>query len=98
MQIVKLDGTWQVLTEEIQEAIKYKKVVRKGKVINRKKTTDKPGYKIDPKTGKEVRMTPQEIRNRKKAAKKAAKKRKGKKSQTTRNKKKSDKIRKSRNI
>ena len=97
MRLVKLDGIWQILSEEIQEAMKRKKVVRKGKVI-KKKVTDKPGYKIDPKTGKEVKMSQTEIRARKKAAKKAAKKRKGKKSQTTRNKKKSDKIRKSRNI
>lgn len=82
------EGKW------VTEAIERKKVVRKGKVI-KKKVSTKPGYRID-KDGREVRMTPEEIRKRERGAKKAAKKKKGKRSQTARAMKKSQKIRKSR--
>lgn len=89
-------GNWVFVTEdEYAEAIKRKKVVRKGKVI-KKKVSTKQGYRIDPKTGREVRMSPEEIRKRKKAAKKTAIKRKGKKSQIGRERKKSERVRKSR--
>ena len=90
-------NSWVLISEdEYNEAIRRKRVVRKGKVI-RKKISDKEGYRID-KSGKEVRMSPAEKRKRKKAARRAAIKRRAKKSQISRQRKKSDKIRKSRNI
>ena len=95
MKLKKVNGKY--MFDGITEAVKFKKVVRQGKVI-KKKTTDREGYKIDPQTGKEIRMSPDEIRRRKKAAKKAKLKRKGKKAQITRARKKSEKVRKSRNI
>ena len=67
--------------DDVDEAVKRKRVVRGGKVQLKKKT-DKPGYKV--KGGKEVRMTPQEIMRRKRAAKKASLKRKSKKSVSSR--------------
>jgi len=75
---------------EYEEKIVKKKVVRDGKRII-KKTTDKDGYKMVD--GKEVRMTPEEIRNRKKAGIKGAKKAKSKKSQTSAKRKRSMKKR-----
>jgi hypothetical protein len=75
---------------EYEEKIVKKKVVRDGKRII-KKTTDKENYKMVD--GKEVRMSPQEIRNRSKAAKKGAKKAKSKKSQTSAKRKRSMKKR-----
>ena len=89
-------GNWVFVTEEeYDEAVKRKKVVRKGKVI-KKKISTKKGYKLDPKTGREVKISPEEMRKRKKGAKKAAIKRKSKKSQIGRERKKSDRVRKSR--
>ena len=56
--------------EEIEEALKKKKIIKNGKKII-KITTDKPGFKVVD--GKEVKMSPQEIKNRKKGAKARAK-------------------------
>ena len=53
--------------KKICESVKRKRVIRGGKV-KRKWSSDRPGYKmeIDSRThrGKEVRMTPEEIRHR----------------------------------
>lgn len=59
----------------LDERVIRKRVVRKGRWVIVKKT-DRKGYKI--KDGKEVRMTPSEIRNRRRSARRAARKRKSK--------------------
>lgn len=74
--------------EEIYETIKRAKVIRNGKVKMKFKS-DKTGhgYKIqvsDNGIAKEVKMTPKEIMNRKKAARKRAMKMKGKMKQVSR--------------
>lgn len=69
------------------EVLSKRKVVRKG-TSKIKYKTDRDGYKvkIDKRTGaaKEVRMSPNEIRNRMISARKSAMKRKGKQSQSNR--------------
>ena len=65
--------TFQEYLDATLEALKRKIVFRAGKKIILKKT-DKKGYKVVD--GKEVKMSAQEKKNRKLAAKKAAKKRK----------------------
>lgn len=76
--------------EEVVDKIDYvsekmlkRKVIRKGKKMT-KFTTNKAKHKIVMQGGKpkEVKMTPKEIKNRKKASKKSAKKRKAKSSNT----------------
>lgn len=76
--------------EEISETIKRMKVIRNGKKMI-KFVTDKPGFKIVFVNGKpkEVKMTPQEIKTRQKAAKKAAKAKKGKQAQIAKKRAKS---------
>lgn len=73
--------------EEIYEALKRKKVVRKGKVLI-KYVTDRDGYKVNfnPKTGqaKEERMSPQEVRRRMIASLRSRSKRKSKAGQSAR--------------
>lgn len=53
--------------KKICESVRRRRVIRDGKV-KRKWTSDREGYKIkiDPRTrrGKEVRMSPEEIRHR----------------------------------
>ena len=83
--------------EIIVEKRTKKRMVRKGQVV-KKWTTDREGYKIDAKTGKEVRMSPQEKLKRKKGQRKGKLKRKAKKSQISRSSKKSAKLRKSRGL
>lgn len=61
--------------DNTNEGVIRKKVVRGGKKMIVKKSS-KAGYKL--KDGKEVKMSPKEIRNRIKSAKKASKKRKAK--------------------
>lgn len=63
--------------ETILEMIKRERVVRDGK-WKMKYSSDKEGYKVVNKDGtrSEVKMSPTELRKRKKAARKAAKKRK----------------------
>ncbi len=70
----------------ILEKVIKKKVVRDGvrKIV---KTSDKDGYKIVD--GKEVRMSPAEIKKKSKSAKKGAKKAKSKRSITNAKRKKS---------
>ena len=53
--------------EEVNEAVKKKKVIRGGQKIIKKYTT-KSGYKIEK--GREVKMSQKEIRTRKKAIRK----------------------------
>ena len=64
--------------EVVLEAIKRERVVRNGN-WKIKFSSDKEGYKILNKKGTrtEVRISPEEARKRKKAAKRAARKRKG---------------------
>ena len=61
--------------DDLDEGVKTVTVVRDGKRV-KKKVTDKDGYKIID--GKEVKMDPKEVKNRKKAQKKAGKKKKNK--------------------
>jgi len=67
--------------KDITEAIKRKRVVKKGKPYV-KFTSDREGYKIVNDNGHrtEVKMPYAEIRKRAKAGKRAARKRKGKQS------------------
>jgi hypothetical protein len=65
--------TFQEYLDAKLEALKKKIVFRGGKKLVLKKT-DKKGFKVVD--GKEVKMSPKEIKNRKLAAKKSAKKRK----------------------
>ena len=65
--------TFQEYLDATLEALKKKIVFRGGKKLVLKKT-DKKGFKVVD--GKEVKMSPREIKNRKLAAKKAARKRK----------------------
>ena len=65
--------TFQEYLDATLEALKKKIVFRGGKKLVLKKT-DKKGFKVVD--GKEVKMSAQEKKNRKLAAKKAAKKRK----------------------
>ncbi len=76
--------------KNITEMIERERVVRKGKWKIRY-TTKREGYKILNNDGqrKEVRMLPDEIRARKKAARKAARKRKGKMGQINARRKRS---------
>jgi len=73
--------------KELCEALKRRKVIRKGK-MKIKYQTDRDGYKVkyDPKTGqaKEVRMSPAEIRKRMISSRKSRAKRKAKSGQTSR--------------
>lgn len=68
-------------SDKTNESVIRKRVVRNGKKMIIKKSS-KPGFKLVG--GKEVKMTPKEIRNRIKSAKIASKKRKSKKSQSNR--------------
>jgi len=70
--------------DEMDESLVRKKIVRNGKVLIKKKS-NKAGYKV--KDGKEVRMSPQEMRKRAKAQKRASRKRKAKSSQASRKRK-----------
>ena len=72
------------------ETIKKVKVVRDGKKKIIKKT-DRDGYKIVD--GKEIKMSPKELKNRSKSAKKGAKKAKTKSSHANMQRKKSMKKR-----
>jgi hypothetical protein len=63
--------------DDIDEATRFKRVVRKGKVI-RKRVSTRPGYKML--NGKEVRISQSERMARKRAQKKAAIKRRSKRS------------------
>ena len=83
------------MEEELSEAIKRKRMVRNGKRIIKYIST-KPGYRVQKGKNdnrKEVRITPQELIRRKKAAKKAARKGKGKRNQASRKRKLSNKKR-----
>jgi hypothetical protein len=59
----------------LNEKIVRTKVIRMGQPII-KVTSDKKGFQYDPVLNKEVKMTPQEIKIKKKAIKKAVKTRK----------------------
>lgn len=80
------------LDPELLEAIKRKRVIRGGKKVT-KRVTDREGYKMID--GKEVRMSAQERRKRKKGARRSSKKRIVKKNQISRKRNKSLKRRKS---
>lgn len=58
--------------DNIDESIRIKKVVRDGKIII-KKYTNRPGYKVVD--GREVKISSQEAKNRRLAAKKSHRKR-----------------------
>lgn len=68
---MKFDETYDIIKERIIK----KRVIRNGKKVL-KLTSDKDNYKIVD--GKEVKMSPAEIRKRSKSAKKGAKKAKSK--------------------
>ncbi len=91
------DGSHSVYVDEnlvedpdTDETIKRTKVVRQGKRVIKFKT-DKPGFRVAFVNGrpKEIKITPQELITRKKAAKKGARKSKGKKSRAAIQRKKS---------
>ena len=83
--------TFQEYLDATLEALKKKIVFRGGKRIVLKKT-DKKGFKVVD--GKEVKMSPKEIKNRKLAAKKSAKKRKATSAKAVKKRMKSMKKRK----
>jgi hypothetical protein len=83
--------TFQEYLDAKLEALKKKIVFRGGKKLVLKKT-DKKGFKVVD--GKEVKMSPKEIKNRKLAAKKSAKKRKATSAQAVKKRMKSMKKRK----
>jgi hypothetical protein len=62
-------------TENLEERLMRKKLVRGGKVIIKRKS-NRPGYKFEG--GREVRMSSKEVRDRKRAQMKASRKRKAK--------------------
>ena len=76
--------------KNIIEMVERKRVVRKNKWII-KFTTNRPGYKVKNVKGRrtEVRMKPEEVRKRERAAKKAARKRAGKMSSISAKRKRS---------
>jgi len=78
--------TFQEYLDAKLEALKKKIVFRGGKKLVLKKT-DKKGFKVVD--GKEVKMSPKEIKNRKLAAKKSAKKRKATSAQAVKKRMKS---------
>ena len=83
--------TFQEYLDAKLEALKKKIVFRGGKKLVLKKT-DKKGFKVVD--GKEVKMSPREIKNRKLAAKKSAKKRKATSAKAVKKRMKSMKKRK----
>jgi len=83
--------TFQEYLDATLEALKKKIVFRAGKKLVLKKT-DKKGFKVVD--GKEVKMSPKEIKNRKLAAKKSAKKRKATSAKAVKKRMKSMKKRK----
>jgi hypothetical protein len=83
--------TFQEYLDAKLEALKKKIVFRGGKKLVLKKT-DKKGFKVVD--GKEVKMSPKEIKNRKLAAKKSAKKRKATSAKAVKKRMKSMKKRK----
>jgi len=83
--------TFQEYLDAKLEALKKKIVFRGGKKLVLKKT-DKKGFKVVD--GKEVKMSPKEIKNRKLASKKSAKKRKATSAQAVKKRMKSMKKRK----
>ena len=86
------DDEW----EHLEEAIKRKRVVRKGKRIIKYIST-KAGYRVQktgPNTRKEVRITPKELLTRKRAAKKTARKSVGKRRGAVRKRRLSNRKRK----
>ena len=83
--------TFQEYLDAKLESLKKKIVFRGGKKLVLKKT-DKKGFKVVD--GKEVKMSPKEIKNRKLAAKKSAKKRKATSAKAVKKRMKSMKKRK----
>lgn len=83
--------TFQEYLDAKLEALKKKIVFRGGKKLVLKKT-DKKGFKVVD--GKEVKMSPKEIKNRKLASKKSAKKRKATSAKAVKKRMKSMKKRK----
>jgi nucleoside diphosphate kinase len=83
--------TFQEYLDATLEALKKKIVFRGGKKLVLKKT-DKKGFKVVD--GKEVKMSPKEIKNRKLASKKSAKKRKATSAKAVKKRMKSMKKRK----
>ena len=74
------------LREFLKESMIRKRVVRNG-IFKIVKTSDRKGYKIV--NGTEKMMSPDEVRKRKKSARKAARKRKSKQSQINNKRKRS---------
>jgi len=66
----------------LEERLQRTKVIRHGKT-SIKITSDKKGFRFDPENYKEVKMTPLEIKLKKKAVKKGVKTRKAHKSPLT---------------
>jgi len=81
-------GIFKKMSGKKSEAIIRKFAIRGGKKV-KIKTSNKPGYKIVG--GKEVRMSPKEIRSRKISAKKAARKLKSKSKSIARKRQRSTK-------
>ena len=67
------DDEWSVFLQDVlDEKVITKRVIRNGRSVLVRKS-DKKGYKIDPKTGREVRMSAAERKKRSDAAKRVNK-------------------------